>query len=520
MFLYKPKSLLTGLLAILSLATGPLLAGQVTLNSTDGTVSMSGELLEFDGTSYLLGMQIGEISIEASQVVCVGEACPNLAAGLTAFSIAGSEAMGRNLLPTLIEVFALDRGGDLEISTNADGSLSYNVLDADGGLYASITIQANDTVNGFAGLMEGSASIVMAARRIRENELAAFELSGKGRLDSAAQERILALDAVIIAVNPQNPVQILSLAQLGGVFEGEITNWSQLGGRDAAITLYRPEETLATSQRFFEVAMAVGDHAYARSATVLASDAAVSDAVAADENGIGISSYAQQRNAKAVTLRSVCGQLFEPTEYAIKTEEYPLTERLYLYTAKGAVPDVATAFMAFATSSAAQSVIRNSGFVDQSLGHATLDAQGRRLAQAIVSASGRRELLQLQDLTSIMLDADRLSFTLRYGRDGQLDARAQADIVRLAALIRNGDFSSRQMLALGFSDNAGAVNAALSATQTMAQNVRDAIVVATGRANLGNLRISPIGYGRLMPQACNDTQNGRDRNNRVEIWVK
>ena len=266
--------------------------------------------------------------------------------------------------------------------------------------------------------------------------------------------------------------------------------------------------------------MAAGEHAYARSATVLASEAAVSDAVAADENGIGISSYAQQRNAKAITLRSVCGELFAPTEYAIKTEEYPLTERLYLYTAKGNVPDVAAEFMAFATSGAAQSVISSTGFVDQSVGHATLDAQGRRLAQAIVSSSGRTELLQLQDLTSIMLDADRLSFTLHYGRDGQLDARAQADIVRLAALIRNGDFSSRQMLALGFSDNAGAVNAALSATQTMAQNVRDAIVVATGRANLGNLRISPIGYGRLMPLACNDTQSGRDSNNRVEIWIK
>ncbi len=520
MFLRKPKITLAGLVTILSLAQNPLSAEQVTLLSLDGTVSMTGDLLEFDGTTYLLGMMVGDISIEAAQVVCEGVACPNLIADLESFSIAGSSTMARDLLPTLIEVFALDRGGDLEVSTTADGSQQFDVLEADGTVYASITLQAEDTLSGFTGLLEGSVTMALAARRISENEAAAFNLSGRGQLNSPDQERIVALDAVIAAVNPQNPVEILSLNQLGAIFEGEISNWNQLGGPDAPIALYLTPDTSGTNQLFFEAAMAAGEHSYANSATVLASESAVSDAVATDINGIGITSYAQQRNAKAVMLRSVCGQLFEATEFALKTEEYPLTQRLYIYTAKGAMPDVAAEFLAFVSSGAAQSVIRNAGFVDQSVDLETLNAQGRRLAQAIVSSSGRTELLQLQDLTSIMLDADRLSFTLRYGADGQLDARAQADIVRLAALIRDGDFSSRQMLALGFSDNASAVNAQLSATQTIAQNVRDAIVVATGRANLGNLRISPIGYGRLMPQACNDTASGQSRNNRVEIWIK
>lgn len=520
MFLRKPKSLVAGLLAILSLSNSPLHAENIILKSLDGTVSMTGELLDYDGVTYLLGMLVGDISLDASQVTCEGAACPNLAAGLTDFAIAGSSGIGASLMPTLIEVFALERGGDLEVSTNQDGSQKYSVLEADGTVYANITIQPTDSASGFASLLEGSAVISMSSRRIKPDEISAFGLVGKGRMDSPSQEHIVAMDGIIAAVNANNPVQVLSLAQILAVFEGGITNWNQLGGNDAAIVLYRRDEAADTLGAFTESALTTGRHSYANSATILGSDPAVSDAVAADVNGIGITTYAQERNAKAVTLRSVCGELFEPAEFAIKTEEYPMTQRVYLYTAKTGLPDIAAEFLDFATSQAAQSVISGAGFVDQSASRAGLDGQGRRLAQAIVSSSGRTELLQLQDLASIVLDAERLSFTLRYDENGTLDARANADIERLATMIKSGTFSGRQLLVFGFSNNLGAVNAQLVSTQAIAQTVRDEIVLATGRSNLGNVRISPIGYGRLMPLACNETPYGQVSNNHVEIWVK
>ncbi len=520
MFLRKPRGLVAGLVTILSFTTSPLFADQVTLNSNDGTVSMTGELLGYDGVTYTLGMLIGNIDIEASQVTCEGATCPNVAADLTEFAIAGAGAIGNTLLPTLIEVFALDRGGDLEVLVAADGSRIYNVLEADGAVYASITINSADSISGFAGLMEGSAVIGMSTRQANTNELAAFEISGKGVLNSPAQEHIVAMDGVIAAVNSNNPVQVLSLNQLGAIFDGGYDNWAQLGGNDAPITVYRRDETADSVLAFTASALAPRGRKYSGSATILETDAAVSDAVASDENGIGITTYAQERNAVAVTLRSVCAQLFSPSEFSLKTEEYLLTQRLYLYTAKTGLPDIAGELLAFVASPMAQSVVRNAGYVDQSASRAGLDAQGRRLAQAIVSSSGRSELLQLQDLSSIMLDSERLSFTLHYDENGELDGRAMADISRLAQMIQNGEFSSRQMLVFGFSDNTGAVNAQLVSTQAMAQKVRDEIVVATGRANLGNVRISPIGNGRLMPSGCNETAYGLSQNNRVEIWVK
>ncbi len=520
MYMRKPKRALTGLALILSMVLSPLGAQEVTLKSLDGTVSMSGELLEYDGLTYRISMLIGEISIDAAQVVCEGEGCPNLMADITEFSISGSNAISSNLLPTLIEVFALDRGGDLDVSVGADGLATYTVLEADGSVYATISVQASDSADGLASLLEGTASIGMTSRRVSVDEAAAFELAGGGDLRSPEQERIIAMDGVIVAVNRDNPVSILSLEQIAGIFGRNITNWNQVGGPDAPINLYRRDVASGTVSVFSDVVLDGGQLALSNVATVLATDAEVADAVAADQNGIGVTSYAQERSARALALRAICGQLFEPSEFTIKSEEYPLTRRMYLYTKSEALPDVANAFLEFVTSPAAQSVISNSGFIGQNPSRATLDEQGRRMAQAIVSSSGRTELLQLQDLTASVLDAERLSFTLRLNADGTLDSRALADVERMSAQIRDGAFSSRQILVLGFSDNTGAVNAQLNTTQFLAEDVRDAIVEATGRANMGNVRISPIGYGRLLPLACNESSFGKASNNRVEIWVK
>ncbi len=511
---------LSGLAALMALAFFPVKAQEVTLKSLDGTVSMTGDLLEFDGISYRILMLIGEISIDASQVVCEGPGCPNMLANQTEFTVAGSSGIGLNLLPTLIEVFALDRGGDLDVTVNENGSTVYNVLEADGTVYASISVQATDSIDGFSKLLDGSAMIAMSSREVTASELEAFEQAGAGVLNSAAQESIIALDGVVATVNRDNPVSVLSIPQISAIFEGDIVNWSQVGGADAPISLYRRGANAGTTTVFTNIGFADGDHSLTENATILPTDAAVSDAVAADINGIGLTSYAQERRAKAVTLRSVCGGLYGASDFAIKTEEYPLTRRMYLYTKQADIPAVAQEFLDFANSETAQSVIANSGFIGQNLSRNTLDQQGRRMAQAIVTSGNRTELLQLQDLAASVLDATRLSFTMRFDENGELDARALADVERLGKMISNGDFSSRQILVLGFSDDTGAINAQLNETQDMAETVRDAVVNATGRANMGNVRMSPIGYGRLFPVACNATDAGRSSNNRVEIWVK
>src|SRR5216684_3376581 len=46
-----------------------------------------------------------------------------------------------------------------------------------------------------------------------------------------------ALDAVVVIVNKQNPVNTLGLCQIAEIFAGRIRNWRELGGRPGAINL-------------------------------------------------------------------------------------------------------------------------------------------------------------------------------------------------------------------------------------------------------------------------------------------
>jgi hypothetical protein len=44
--------------------------------SLDGAVSLSGELGEFDGSTYVLKSVIGDIRIDVNDVECIGKGCP------------------------------------------------------------------------------------------------------------------------------------------------------------------------------------------------------------------------------------------------------------------------------------------------------------------------------------------------------------------------------------------------------------------------------------------------------------
>lgn len=49
-------------------------------------------------------------------------------------------------------------------------------------------------------------------------------------------------EGYVLAVNKENPVRGLSAAQIKDVFDEEIVNWQELGGQDAAITVFRLED--------------------------------------------------------------------------------------------------------------------------------------------------------------------------------------------------------------------------------------------------------------------------------------
>ena len=72
---------------------------------------------------------------------------------------------------------------------------------------------------------------------------------------------------------------------------------------------------------------------------------------------------------------------------------------------------------------------------------------------------------------------------------------------------------------IGFADSTGAINENQRLSQARAESIRDVLVAAVG-SDAGNVQFIPLGYGKLSPIGCNETEDGRDTNRRVEIWVR
>ena len=100
--------------------------------------------------------------------------------------------------------------------------------------YDGVTVEKANTGSGSAvtAVNDGTALIGDLSRKVKDDE----------DLDGKFTKVTIALDGIAIEVNPENPVDALTSEQIEKIFAGEITNWSEVGGDDAAITVIGREE--------------------------------------------------------------------------------------------------------------------------------------------------------------------------------------------------------------------------------------------------------------------------------------
>ena len=90
----------------------------------------------------------------------------------------------------------------------------------------SIEVQELGTSAGINATLQGVSDIAMASRPLSDDEQA-----------QGLTPIPIAVDGVAVVVHEQNPVQSLTTQQIQAIFRGEITNWNQVGGSDASITV-------------------------------------------------------------------------------------------------------------------------------------------------------------------------------------------------------------------------------------------------------------------------------------------
>jgi phosphate transport system substrate-binding protein len=411
----------------------------------------------------------------------------------------GSNTIGRDLAPALAEQF-LTREGATSVHRVELAPDEFAVVGSmpNARSRVAIDIRAHGSGTAFEGLASGEADLGMASRRIKLDERRA--LARLGDLTSPSSEHVLALDGVAVVVNQGNPVDSLSLAQLRGIFAGELQSWAQVGGRDTEISLYARDEKSGTTDTFRSVAL--DGRPISGGAARFEDSQKLSSAVAADPNGIGFVGLAYVGDAKALKVGEGTGIAYRPTVFTVRTEAYRLARRLYLYSAEAPNNPWVNRFVAFSLSDAGQAIVDAVGFVGQGLSGPS------SAAPAIPSGAPPEYIRLVEGATRMALD-----FRFESGSD-RLDNKALRDVGRLVQTLSQSERRSARVLLFGFADAQGddQVNARLSRSRA------DAV--------LRELRAEGIepdtvrGFGAALPVAGNDTDEGRARNRRVEVWIR
>ncbi len=500
----------------------PALGQDVTLTSRDGTVSVSGTLLSFDGEFFRLDSTYGVLTLDGTGVTCAGIGCPNLESYVAEFSIVGARSMGVVLLPTLVEMFAEQSGMRVKQIVQDDANYTYVLRLAETGKdVARIAFRLSNTDGGIAEMLNGEADMVLATREITASEAKTAYKSGFGDMKRAARSRIVGLDGLVPVVAQSNPVEMISLENLARIFAGDITNWQDIGGPDAPIFLHHLPVDTGLAQRFETNVMRSENRNLAASVKRHATAVEVVDAVARDPFSIGITRFSEVGNAKMLALRGSCGMAFMATRRALKTEDYPLATPLLLYTPARRLPKAAREFLMFLRSPAAQRAVRHVGFVDQEVTKIGIEDQGKRFANAIAAAGDEVKLADLQSMIDTLRPASRLTVTFRFNAgSSSLDAQSRANVVLLSRLLEAGIFDGRELMFVGFSDGDGPATGNRTISKRRAKAVRAAVKLAATTMKPERVKLSTKAFGEALPMACDDTEWGRQVNRRVEVWVK
>ena len=224
------------------------------------------------------------------------------------------------------------------------GALSESFMGANDG----VTVNYNPTGSGsgITAVQEGTCDIGLSSRALKDEEKAA-----------GLKENVLAYDGIAIIVNPENTISDLTIEQIADVYTGKITNWKELGGKDAEIVLIGREAGSGTRDGFETITKTADTCKYRQELT---STGDVITAVSQNPDAIGYASLASIKDTvKALNVDGVT-----PGEATVKDGSYKVQRPFVLVTVDGkALSPAAQAFFDYATSSDAASIIAKAGAV-------------------------------------------------------------------------------------------------------------------------------------------------------------
>jgi phosphate transport system substrate-binding protein len=218
-----------------------------------------------------------------------------------------------------------------------------------------VQVNGGGSGTGIAALINGTVDLAMASRPMKDEEKA----QAKQARGADVVEHPVALDGLAVFVHSSNPVKEMTIAQVKDIFQGKVTNWSQVGGPNAPMVLYGRESSSGTYDYFREHVLNKED--FAPRVQTLQGTAAIINAVGHDRNGIGYGGIAYAKDVKALPVSSEGKPAVAPSEQTVADGSYPLSRKLFFYYPANA-PERVTAFAQWSVTPEAQALVKKVGY--------------------------------------------------------------------------------------------------------------------------------------------------------------
>lgn len=219
----------------------------------------------------------------------------------------------------------------------------------------SITVIGGGSGVGIAALIDGEVEIAMASRAMKDSEV---EKAKNNSINPV--QTVIGWDGIAVVVNPENPVSQLTFAQLQSIYDGNVSNWKEVGGEDAPITVISRDSSSGTYEYFKEEVLKGRE--YRQDTLVQPATGAIVQEVAQNKGAIGYIGYAYlDTSVKALALDGGEGSFVPATEEKILSGEYPLARQLYYYT-NGEPQGLAKEFMDYVMSEEGQAIVSDVGY--------------------------------------------------------------------------------------------------------------------------------------------------------------
>lgn len=216
---------------------------------------------------------------------------------------------------------------------------------------------------GISALINNQVDIANASRTMKEEEIQQAKEQGIQPV-----RFVIAMDGLAVVTNSSNPVEELTVEELGRIYKGETTNWKEVGGPDKKISLYGRQSNSGTYV-FFRDHVLKGD--YSAEMKRMNGNAQIVEAIKADEAGIGYVGvgYVVDEEGRPVEGLKIIKVAKDENSTAVsplnpenvKNGTYPLARPLNQYV-NGKPKDDILDFIKFELSEEGQEIVVEEGF--------------------------------------------------------------------------------------------------------------------------------------------------------------